>query len=126
MISDKLGIVFSSLCLCHCLLTPLLILLLGTNALLGTLEHEWVHKIFLLPVLFIAAISLPKRYFATRNQTMLGLAIVGICAFVVAQFFHGMPEVVLTMIGSIGIISAHLLSLRLTKQRKTLPKTLEV
>jgi hypothetical protein len=57
---------------------------------------------------------------------MLGLAIVGICAFVVAQFFHGMPEVVLTMIGSIGIISAHLLSLRLTKQGKTLPKTLEV
>jgi hypothetical protein len=80
------------------------------------LESEWVHKLLLLPVLLIAAMSLPKRYILTRNQTMLGLAVVGISAIIGAQFFHGTPEVVLTMIGSIGIIGAHLLSLKLLKK----------
>lgn len=118
MFSDRLGVVFSSLCLCHCLLTPLLIFFLGTNVLLGTLESEWVYKVFLLPVLAIAAISIPKRYIATRNQTMLGFAVFGICVFIGAQFFHGTPELVFTIIGSIGVIGAHLLSLKLLKQDK--------
>jgi hypothetical protein len=115
MFRDKLGVVFSSLCLCHCLVTPLLILLVGTNAILGTLEQEWVHKLLILPVLILAATSLPKRYMATRNQSMLVLAIVGVLGFICSQFFHGTAEVLFTMIGSVCLVWAHLLSLRLMK-----------
>jgi predicted acyltransferase len=96
--------------------TPVLILLLGSGAVLSVLEQEWVHKTLLLPVLLFAALSIPKQWLKTRNQTMLILASVGICAFLSAMFFHGFPEVVLTMIGSACLISAHLISLKLSKQ----------
>jgi hypothetical protein len=119
MFSDRLGVIFSSLCLCHCLVTPLLILLLGTNALLGTLEQEWVHKLLLLPVFVLAAISLPKRYMHTRNRIILLLSVMGICGFTASLFFHGSMEILFTVVGSVGLISAHLLSIKLMKQFHT-------
>ncbi len=115
MCKDRLGILISSLCLCHCLLTPLLFLLLGSNALLGGEEHEWMHKIILGPVLLLAALTIPRTYWLTRNKHMLTLAILGISAFVVAQLIHGYAELVLTMIGSICLIGAHSISLKLMR-----------
>ncbi|MFT5297855.1 MAG: hypothetical protein ACI9YH_003894 [Colwellia sp.] len=55
---DKISIFFASLCLCHCLFTPALVLLMGINVFLGQLEAEWVHKLLLLPVLIIALSSI--------------------------------------------------------------------
>jgi hypothetical protein len=116
---DKLGIFFSSLCICHCLLTPLLILIMGTNMFLGALEAEWIHKLLLLPVLIIALSSVPKRWLATRNQWLLILASAGFITIIAAQFHHGMNEVWLTMLGSTCLIAAHFLSLNLIKPEST-------
>jgi hypothetical protein len=110
---DKLGIFFSSLCLCHCVLTPILILLLGTNMFLGALEQEWVHKLLLLPVMIVAVSSIPKRWMATKNQWLLILSGIGLVALIGAQFHHGLSEVLLTMVGSICLICAHFLSIKL-------------
>jgi hypothetical protein len=116
---DKLGIFFSSLCLCHCLLTPLLILLMGTNLFLGALEAEWVHKLLLLPVLVFALSSIPRRWLATRSQWLLILAGTGFMTIITAQFNHGVNEVWLTMLGTICLISAHFLSLKRAKPKGT-------
>jgi hypothetical protein len=116
---DKLGIFFSSLCLCHCLLTPILILLLGTNVFLGTLEHEWVHKLLLLPVVIVALSSIPKRWMATKNQWLLVFSGIGLVALIGAQFNHGVSEVLFTMLGSTCLIGAHLLSIKLVKPSLT-------
>jgi hypothetical protein len=116
---DILGIFFTSLCLCHCLLTPILLLLMGTNVFLAHLESEWVHKLLLLPVLVIALSSIPRRWLATRNQWLLILASSGFIAIITAQFNHGVNEVWLTILGSICLISAHFLSLNLVKPKAT-------
>ncbi len=116
---DILGIFFTSLCLCHCLLTPILLLLMGTNVFLAHLESEWVHKLLLLPVLVIALSSIPRRWLATRNQWLLILASIGFITIITAQFNHGVNEVWLTMLGSTCLIGAHFISLHLAKDKAT-------
>jgi hypothetical protein len=116
---DKVGIFFASLCLCHCLLTPVLILVMGTNILLGHLEAEWVHKLLLLPVLVIALSSIPGRWLVTRNQWLLILTSSVFFTIISAQFSHSANEVVLTVLGSICLIGAHFLSLTLARHKAT-------
>ena len=116
---DKLGIFFASLCLCHCLFTPVLVLLMGTNVFLGLLEAEWVHKLLLLPVLVIALSSIPRRWLVTRNQWLLILASSGLVTIISAQFKHGASEIWLTVLGSICLIGAHFLSLTLARHKAT-------
>jgi hypothetical protein len=116
---DKLGIFFASLCLCHCLLTTALVLLMGTNVFLGHLEAEWVHKLLLIPVLIIALSSIPRRWLATRNQWLLILTSSGFVTIISAQFNHGANEVWLTVLGSICLIGAHFMSLTLARHKET-------
>jgi hypothetical protein len=116
---DKLGIFFASLCLCHCLLTPALVLLMGTNVFLGHLGAEWVHKLLLLPVLIIALSSIPRRWLVTRNHWLLILTSSGFVTIISAQFNHGANEVWLTLLGSICLIGAHFLSLTLSRDKAT-------
>lgn len=87
--------------------------------LLGTLEHEWVHKVLLLPVVIVALSSIPKRWMATKNQWLLVFSGIGLASLIVAQFNHGIGEVLLTLLGSICLISAHLLSIKLVNLRTT-------
>lgn len=121
---DKLGIFFSSLCLCHCVLTPILILLLGTNMFLSGLENEWVHKLLLLPVILMALSSIPKRWLATKNQWLLISSGIGLVTLITAQFNHGPSEVLLTMLGSTCLIAAHLLSIKLVNPKTNSPENL--
>ena len=114
---DKFGIFFASLCLCHCLLTPVLILFVGSNMFLGHLEAEWVHKTLLLPVLAIALSSLSRGWLASRNQWLLILTSAGFTTIISAQFNHGLHELGLTVLGSICFIGAHFLSLTLARHR---------
>jgi len=116
---DKFGIFFASLCLCHCLLTPLLVLVMGTHLVLGDLVAERVHKLLLFPVFVIALSSIHERYLATRNQWLLILTSSGFITIITAQFNHGENEVLLTLLGSICLISAHFLSLTLAKHKAT-------
>jgi hypothetical protein len=110
---------FAFLCLCHCLLTPLLVLVMGTNVFLGYLEAEWVHRLLLFPVFVIALSSIPKRYLVMRNQWLLILTSSGFVTIISAQFNHGANEVWLTLLGSICLIGAHFLSLTLSRDKAT-------
>ncbi|MDV6317359.1 MerC domain-containing protein [Idiomarina sp. HP20-50] len=110
--NDRLGMFFSGLCFCHCLATPLLIVLLGTNSLLSTLETELLHQIMLLPVL---AMGLYQGYYSWRNPRAKYSRILltsGCILVISAQFFQGVEELLFTVIGSVTLISGHFLHLK--------------
>ena len=110
---DRLGIFFSSLCFCHCIVTPLFIMFAGASAMGSFLSSEWVHKALLIPVLLMALATLPKAWYLTRDRWILSLATVGLSAMLGAMLFHGAMEVVLTVFGSVSLIIAHRKSLKL-------------
>lgn len=115
MIRDKAGIFFSGLCLCHCLLTPVVLLLIGTGALATAFASETTHQILLIPVLFLALYSLPVAWYKSRNRALLILAITGLAWLIAARFFHGYLEVMLTTLGSVSLIAGHIISLKQCK-----------
>ena len=92
--SDRLGMFFSGLCFVHCLETPLF------------------HRLLLLPVLTMAIF---QGYYAWKNpQAKLSRVLLplGCLAVVIAQFFHGPIEILLTIIGSLTLISGHFFHLK--------------
>lgn len=112
---DKLGILFSGLCIAHCLLMPIVMILLSGNALLSVLESEWVHSLLLVPIFIVMMISLPSSWLKTRNPWILVFAILGAVLLLVSRATHGMSEVLLTLFGSSSLIAAHLVSFKLRR-----------
>ncbi|GGD76592.1 MerC domain-containing protein [Lacimicrobium alkaliphilum] len=115
MIRDKAGIFFSGLCLCHCLLTPAVLFLIGTGTLTSAFASEITHQILLMPVLFLALYSLPVAWYKNRDNKLLILALSGLTWLIAARFFHGYVEIMLTTLGSVCLISGHIISLNQCK-----------
>lgn len=113
MMRDKLGVLFSGLCIAHCLLVPLMLLLLSGNVVLSALKSEWVHSLFLVPIFIIMMISLPNIWLKTRNSSVLIFALIGAVSLIASRSTHGMSEILLTLLGSSSLIAAHLVSLKL-------------
>ncbi|MCE2571175.1 MerC domain-containing protein [Motilimonas eburnea] len=113
--ADKLGMIFSGLCLGHCLLTPVVILLMGAEIFGFALASEWPHRVLLVLALAMAAWSLPKTWRQSRNKALLSLALVGAITLLAGAFVHGPMEVAFTLMGSISLILAHILSMHLTR-----------
>ncbi|PWW40214.1 MerC mercury resistance protein [Idiomarina loihiensis] len=110
--SDRLGMFFSGLCFVHCLATPILLIFLGTNSLASVLETPLFHRLLLLPVLTMAIF---QGYYAWKNpQAKLSRVLLplGCLAVVIAQFFHDPIEILLTIIGSLTLISGHFFHLK--------------
>lgn len=110
--SDRLGMFFSGLCFVHCLATPILLIFLGTNSLVSILETPLIHRLLLLPVLTMAIF---QGYHAWKNpQAKLSriLLTLGCLPIVIAQLFHGPIEILLTVIGSLTLISGHFFHLK--------------
>lgn len=112
---DKLGILFSSACIAHCVAVPMITLLVGTNTFISALANEWLHVAIMLPVFLMLALSLPHTWLRTRQPKLLAFSIVGVCCLLASRGVHGISEIVFTVIGSVMIILAHRLSLKLSQ-----------
>ncbi|WP_434340155.1 MerC domain-containing protein [Motilimonas cestriensis] len=108
---DKLGVVFSGLCLGHCLLTPVLLVLVGYDVFGSALSSEWPHRIFLLFALSLALLSLPKAWQQTRSPMIAVLGVLGAANLISGLFVHGPLELAFTLVGSVCLILAHVLSM---------------
>lgn len=108
---DKLGVVFSGLCLGHCLLTPALLVLVGYDVFGTALSSEWPHRIFLLFALSLALLSLPKAWQQTRSPMIAVFGVLGAANLLSGLFVHGPLELAFTLIGSVCLILAHVLSM---------------
>lgn len=111
--SDWLGIFGSSLCLIHCLLTPLVF---GVWMLAGA-EMEWIEQIELI---FIA-ISFFAIWFSTKRTPSVWLKIVLWVFFALLvigslgeAYFE--PVAYLIYFASIGLIITHIYNIRLCRQ----------
>ncbi|MCE2595969.1 MerC domain-containing protein [Motilimonas cestriensis] len=108
---DKLGVMFSGLCLGHCLLTPALLVLVGYDVFGPALRSEWPHRIFLLFALSLALLSLPKAWQQTRRPMIAVLGVLGAANLISGLFVHGPLELGFTLVGSVCLILAHVLSM---------------
>ncbi|CAD5248429.1 conserved membrane hypothetical protein [Alteromonas sp. 38] len=120
-ISDKTAIALSMLCVVHCLLLPVLLLLLPPLAGVLALDDELFHKTLLFFVVPISVIALMMGYFYHRNHTMLLVGGVGLSLLILAVVLgHDVlgeyGEVALTVIGSSFIAFSHIRNLRLRRQ----------
>ena len=114
---DVLGIWISFLCMVHCLL-PGLLMLLGLAFGLSHVTHishdnghnEWLHFILLVPISLMLLFSLPKAYASHKNNKPIILALSGLTLLVMAVILGHELETPFTLAGSLLVIASHLLN----------------
>ncbi|MEP4889505.1 MAG: MerC domain-containing protein [Aliiglaciecola sp.] len=130
-IGDKTAVGLSLLCVVHCLLFPILLILMpplsGLLSINDTLFHRWL----LFAVVPISAIALVMGYFHHRSRKVFLLASFGLTLLIVTalighDLLGSVGEVVMTVIGSSIIAFAHIRNYQLQRRSKRLtPHALE-
>ena len=113
---DLLAASASGLCILHCLLTPLLLMLGAAGAMSAILSSEWVHYLLLVPVLLLAALSLPAGKRRHHNNAPSLLALVGIVLLLLALVAPVALESTLSVSAGLLLIAAHLYNRQLCKR----------
>jgi hypothetical protein len=105
---DSLAIGASALCLVHCLVLPLLILLVPTLALFLTIPDSF-HLVVFLVAMPTSAVAMWMGYRRHRRQAPVLLAMTGLC-FLAAGLFMApseRAETLLTVVGSVFFAAGH-------------------
>lgn len=108
---DRAGIALSALCALHCLLSVVLVSVIGLGA--EALLNPAIHRFGLLVATLIAAVAIgwgamKHRMAAPFVIAMMGLSFMGAALAVP----HGVKEAVLTIIGVALVSLGHVLNLR--------------
>ncbi|MCK7460173.1 MerC domain-containing protein [Idiomarina aminovorans] len=122
-IGDKTAIGLSGLCLVHCLLLPILLIVLPPITGLLTLNDETFHQWMLFAVIPISFMALLMGHRHHRNRFTLligatGLAILVFTAFIDHDTFGPYADVIFTVIGSSIITYAHIRNYQLRNRRQ--------
>jgi hypothetical protein len=113
---DRWGILLSSLCAIHCLVTP--ILLLSLPVLGAYFQSQMVHVVMALFVVPVGAFAFWSGYKHHKKINLLAMGFVGLSlvggAPLVHDFFNVelIREDIMTIFGSAILIGAHLLNRR--------------
>ncbi len=117
---DRIGIGISGICAIHCLILPVLISLMPLWGFTSFM-HGWAHPIFLLllvPTIFYAA---RRSYFDRKivGYLLSGLLLV-LTGWLAGHYWFGLLfETVVTMAGSVLLITGHWLNFRHHRECKT-------
>ena len=113
---DIVGAVLSSLCLCHCILTPAAILYggVGLHGLID--EPVWVHLLLIGPVILVAVWSFPQAMRIHKHGLPSVLATLGVCLLLLSLLNHSEWELALGMVGSLTLLIAHLFNRKLLQR----------
>ena len=118
---DLAGIIFSLACAIHCLAFPILVSLVPS--LTTHLDNEWIHFGFLATLVPVALVSFVRSKKDHNNPRPLVLGVLGISLLLSAVFVEHLGvhagETLLTVLGSITLISAHIMNMRARASRKT-------
>lgn len=114
---DKIAIALSTLCVVHCILTPVLLIALPALGSMAIFEHELFHQILLFFVLPVGLIALTAGFRHHRNLATFAYGLSGLALLTAAgTFAHDLVgevgETVLTVIASILIVYAHIQNYR--------------
>lgn len=124
-LGDKLAIALSSLCVIHCLATPLLLIILPSFGALFADSHELFHQIILFFVLPVGLAALAAGYRHHHKNSVLGSGLTGLAIlFLTALYGHDylgeFGETGATILASLVIAYAHLRNYQLSqKMQKT-------
>lgn len=119
-LADKLGICLSGLCLIHCIILPVLILVLPSMHF--WLEWTYFHDVMLVALPALALGAFVPGFRKHRNRVVFYWATPGLALIVMGTLFfgeHGWREVSLSILGSFLLIRAHRLNRHLCACCKT-------
>lgn len=110
---DIFGILCSMLCVLHCSLSPLL-LVLGISAVgFSFLEQEWIHLALAAPMFLLAAISFPKSYQLHKHFLPLFMGFLGTALMVASIVGPHEYEGYFAVSAGFILIAAHFINRRL-------------
>jgi hypothetical protein len=122
-ISDRLAMLLSSLCVIHCLLTPILLISIPALAGVSILNDETFHQILLFFVLPIGIFALSLGYLHHKNKWVVFAGVFGLTLLsspllvewigLGHEVLGEYGEVTITVIASFIIVGAHLVNYRL-------------
>jgi uncharacterized membrane protein YozB (DUF420 family) len=108
---DRVGIVASTVCFVHCLLTPVVLSLSAVYAhFLPTEEHT--HRVLAVAVTLIGTLAIGSGYRRHKKSSILWLTASGLALIFTGAFYGDrLPshwaEVAITLIGGACMIAAH-------------------
>ena len=122
-ISDRLAMLLSSLCVIHCLLTPILLISIPALAGVSILNDETFHQVLLFFVLPIGVFALSLGYLHHKNKWVVFVGVFGLTLLsspllvewigLGHEVLGEYGEVTITVIASFIIVGAHLINYRL-------------
>ena len=112
--ADRLGIIASAVCFVHCILTPIVLSLSAVWAHYLPSEERF-HRVFAVLVASIGCFAVINGYRRHRRSRVLvlmsaGLSLIFSGAFLGNHLRSHHSEIVVTMMGSSLLISAHLMN----------------
>ena len=108
---DQLGIGLAGLCALHCLVTLMLISVLGLGG--HFLLEDNIHRIGLLLAVGVAAVAIGWGVVRHRRMLPFGVATAGLAVMTIALLVpHGTNELLLTLVGVTLVSAGHWLNLR--------------
>lgn len=118
---DKAAIGFSTLCIVHCLLLPIAVILLPSVSALTVLEDELFHLLLLVLVLPTSVIALMLGCKRHRSLTVMMLGISGLTILTITAIFgHDLVgatgERMATVFGASVLAAGHLLNYRFCQE----------
>lgn len=118
---DYFGIGTSIFCAIHCLVTPIILILLPF-ASLAFLEEEYFEIGILVVSLFIASISFVSSYFQKHKKVLpIILASIGFSLFISGKVVSWEnTELIFSIVGGGFVVIAHYYNLRLIKKNAVL------
>ncbi len=106
---DKVGICASTLCLIHCLATPVLLIIFPASSL-AKIQESLFHAVFAVIVLGSILLAVYPNCKKHGHKDILTFSILGVFCILASFIFHDHEaslETVFTIIGSMFLIIAH-------------------
>lgn len=131
--SDKLAVAISSLCVLHCIATPLLLIAVPSLASASMLSDETFHRVLLFFVIPIGAVALTIGYSHHKQIKVLAAGIVGLTLLSTPILIEASGldhevlgetgEVYITVLASFIIVAAHFINFNLRKRHQSTQET---
>ncbi len=112
---DRIGIWLSGICMVHCVITPIILVLLP---MMTFVRSEWVHLVLACVLPLVAFAAFLPGYRRHQDKLVIALGLIGLSLIIFAAFdplkiLNLITEGLVTSIGSIALISGHLRNRRL-------------
>lgn len=120
VLGDKTAIFLSSLCVIHCILTPILIIAIPSLGGIFWLDHENFHNILLFFVVPVGLLALIAGFRHHHNTKVLLCGLVGLVTLTLValfghEFLNEVSETCMTLLATAFIVVAHLKNYQLRK-----------